>query len=369
MRNSRSAFAAIAAASGAISFGGAALAGQTTVKSEAYEISNARGMITEDRARTIAVADFIGRVEIAVHDGPMTAMVYDGQAEFPVTVTTKGDVLYVKGPKPLDMNAINKKMWRGNRGDYEDRLDKFIADYPTLKVLAPRGAGVKVVDSVAAARGGDIGGFLYIDGGYVNAEFGDLMSVEADIDGAGDILVGEIAKKVALSINGSGDFSGVSAGSALIKVNGSGDVELGKIASGAELMIYGSGDIDLADVGGPLKLAIAGSGDIQAGRVNGGLDVTINGSGDVGVLSVDGPTKASISGNGDINIAGGRASDLTVEIRGSGDFSLAGVSTNLTALVGGGGVVSVERNEGSLTATGDGDVYVGGVQKLKKKHY
>ncbi len=331
-----------------------------------FEIESGDIETEVEGAKSVSFSDFIGRIDIATHDGPMQAMFYGVREDFVLTGEERGGVLYVKGPERLSMDAINRKFWRRG-GDFDDRMDAFLKNYPRVKILVPRGASVSIDDSVTSARGGNIGGDLKIDGGIVAAEFGDVANAFVDIDGAGDVMVGEIVKMLDLNINGSGDFEAVSAAKADLAVNGSGDIDLGDIDGAAKARINGSGDISVADVDGPLSLAISGSGDVETGAAKQGASISINGSGDVSMISVNGPTTATVSGNGDIEIAGGRAENLNVTISGSGDFSLAGVSTNLTAKVGGSGAVSVKRNEGALAMAGDGDIIIGGVNKNEKK--
>ncbi|MEM6538394.1 MAG: DUF2807 domain-containing protein [Pseudomonadota bacterium] len=321
-----------------------------------------------DDADKISIEDFIGAVQIATHNGPMEARAIGVSEAFPIRMVSKDGTLYVAGLSQLDMRKINREFWKRGRGrEFDSRMEGFLSDYPSIKILAPVGSDLGITDSVVSARAGNLGGSLIVGGGIISAEIGDVAAADIGIDGAGDVLVGSVEDDLLVRVNGSGDVAAISAGTANIKINGSGDVEIGDIAGDTQIAISGSGDVDFGDVTGDIKIGVSGSGDVDGGDVEGGMSASVNGSGDIEISSISGNTSVVISGNGDIDIADGRAENLNVKIAGSGDFNLDGVSTNLVAYVGGNGVVSVSANEGSLKTSGDGDVYVGGQKKSKAR--
>ncbi len=64
----------------------------------------------------------------------------------------------------------------------------------------------------------------------------------------------------------------------------------------------GCGDWSVADVAGPMSLALAGSGDVKAGSA-GRTQARLSGSGDIVVRSVNGGLEANLAGSGDIRVA------------------------------------------------------------------
>ena len=155
----------------------------------------------------------------------------------------------------------------------------------------------------------------------------------------------------------------------------------GKIgrARSVELENAGCGDWDVANVSGPLDLAVAGSGDTRAGTagsaevsiagsgnvtlvsVADGLKASIAGSGDVRVGRVQGPFNASVAGSGDVIVDSGAARQAKVSIAGSGDVRFAGAAESLSASVAGSGDVRFQRVSGpvSRSVIGSGEVRVG----------
>lgn len=129
----------------------------------------------------------------------------------------------------------------------------------------------------------------------------------------------------------------------------------------------GCGDWRIAEVHGPLHLALAGSGDIRAqasaeavvdisgssdvylGAVKGGLKAHLSGSGDVHAASINGPLAAGVVGSGDVIVDGGQASTLSASISGSGDVKFGGVASAVSASIAGSGDVDVARVNGPVS--------------------
>ena len=163
-------------------------------------------------------------------------------------------------------------------------------------------------------------------------------------------------------------------------VGGSGAVfgEVGPTAS-LDLANSGCGDWRVADVRGPLGIALSGSGDVHGaaagethirisgsgdvfmGPVNGALETRTSGSGDIRALSVHGPISTAIAGSGDVLVEGGDASQVGVRIAGSGDFKFRGVAGSVSASIAGSGDVDIARATGPISkhVAGSGDVNIG----------
>jgi hypothetical protein len=165
--------------------------------------------------------------------------------------------------------------------------------------------------------------------------------VDVDVK-AGGAVFGAIgrAKSVELGDGGCGDWTVANVeGPMLIAVGGSGDVKTG--------------------TAGATRIRIGGSGDVSTGAVS-GLDVAIGGSGDVKVRRVDGPVEVTIGGSGDVRIDGGRAARFKATVAGSGNVSFDGEAETVHATVAGSGDVRVKKASGAVNKTvlGSGSVTV-----------
>lgn len=159
-----------------------------------------------------------------------------------------------------------------------------------------------------------------------------------------------------------------------------GDAVWGEVGPSDSLQFAnrGCGDWTLADVRGPLSIALAGSGDARAGsagavhaavsgsgdimlREIGPLEVSVAGSGDVKVGRVNGPVSARIAGSGDVSVDGGRAPNVAASVVGSGDFRFGGEAGAVAARIAGSGDIRVAHASGpvSRSVVGSGDVIVG----------
>lgn len=140
---------------------------------------------------------------------------------------------------------------------------------------------------------------------------------------------------------------------------GCGDWTVANVSGPLEIAVAGSGDVQ-AGSAGSAEIAIAGSGDVSLTRV-GALEVAIAGSGDVRVGRMDGALEASIAGSGDVIIDSGQATRAEANIAGSGDIRLAGSVQDLSANLIGSGDIRVARVTGNVRRSklGSGDVIVG----------
>ena len=159
-----------------------------------------------------------------------------------------------------------------------------------------------------------------------------------------------------------------------------GDAVFGEVGPTASLDFAnrGCGDWRIADVHGPLHMALAGSGDVRGGAagdseisVAGSADVNmgavaalsarVSGSGDIHTASVNGPVRARIAGSGDITLGGGQSPDVGISIAGSGDFRFRGVAGAANVSIAGSGDVDIMRVTGPVSkhVAGSGDVNIG----------
>ena len=134
----------------------------------------------------------------------------------------------------------------------------------------------KLIDSLALAGSGDIhadsltvpnnGKFTVEVPGSGNISVGTLTagSVQASLDGSGDIKLGGEANNQTVSIDGSGKYetADLKTRAAKVDINGSGDA---KVSASDDLKIEINGSGDVGYYGTPrVKKSINGSGDVKA---------------------------------------------------------------------------------------------------------
>lgn len=309
---------------------------------------------------SLVIEDFIGSVEIKTHRrGDARVVMTDGEdASYPVRMTSAGGVLTIKSDEDPD-----KARWWDDvewRRHDENAFARFLQTYPTLVISVPQGTDVSFDSAVTLLKAGDIGGDLALEKGHVEGEVGNVQAADINIHGSADLKVGAVADALEISIHGSGDVISGSAGLLSVSIHGSGDVRVGDVDGAAAVQINGSGDVNIGSVGGATDFDIHGSGDIRTGAVKSGADISVHGSGDISLASVAGKTSVAIHGSGDTEINGGRSEDLVVRVRGSGDFRHAGLATNPNVSVNGSGDVTISKYEGSIHASGDGDIRIAG---------
>ncbi len=322
----------------------------------------AQPLTTYRNVDAIVVKDFIGTVTIDVSDEASAALtVAKGEDDaYPVITDKDGTVLSVRSDENPDRTRWRRDVqWRLHK---DRAFEKFLEDYPTLAFSVPPGTAVSFDSAVVSLDAGDVGGAFSVRGGHVDGEIGDVAEAEIGIHGSADLIVGDVAQRLDISIHGSGDFEAGEAARLIARIHGSGDITLGDVASDADTSIHGSGDIELGKVGGAFTLDSHGSGDVEVGPVGDGAEIEIFGSSGVSIDDIAGETEVAINGSGDVRIDGGRAENLRVRIRGSGDFDLDGVAVNPDVSVHGSGDIRIRRHEGTLYARGDGDIRIGRVR-------
>ncbi|HET9767782.1 MAG TPA: DUF4097 family beta strand repeat-containing protein [Thermoanaerobaculia bacterium] len=215
--------------------------------------------------------------------------------------------------------------------------------YADLTITVPKGADLKVVDSVGSIRGENLSADLYLDTGS-----GDIK-----LDGAAGELVAD---------------------------TGSGDIELHRIA-GNTRTDTGSGDVVIDGIAADKLTIDTGSGDVKVSDATVGDLFADTGSGGVTVDGSRVQTFRADTGSGDVRLAGDLASARRIDIdTGSGEVEIFGgpeLEFDLTTDVGSGDVdvryddaelrrdrhevVGARRGSGQtriMVDTGSGDVTV-----------
>ncbi len=141
---------------------------------------------------------------------------------------------------------------------------------------------------------------------------------------------------------------------------GCGDWTVGNVERRLRLSLAGSANARTGTAG-EAKLRVTGSGDISTADVRGRVDVDVAGSGEVRVRSVAGPLHVHVAGSGDVAVLGGQASAMTATVAGSGAIVFGGVAENLDARIAGAGDVRVRQVRGRVkkSVMGSGAVRIG----------
>ena len=314
-----------------------------------------------DDVEEIIVKDFIGTLTVEVGRGDVRVEANSGaDSDYSYWVKNENGALTIHSDEdPEDQRWSRKVNWRG---DQDKAFEKFLEDYPTVKLRVPAGTDLLIEDTVLHLTAGDLASNVEIGGSHVEGVLGDLASADIGIHGSGDISVGNVAEELAINIHGSGDFDAGNAGALSASIHGSGDISLRDIDGPATARIHGSGDITFGDIDGAIDVETHGSGDVLAGVVSGGASAKSHGSGDLSLKSISGPASFSQHGSGDVEIGGGRAENLKVRIAGSGDFDFGGLATNPDVTANGSGDAHIARHEGTVRTSGRGDIRISGVR-------
>ena len=168
-------------------------------------------------------------------------------------------------------------------------------------------------------------------------------SLDFDLNGSGDILVGAVtSENTSINLDGSGQFrlNNLITDQFRTTLDGSGDILIKEaIAKTAWLDIDGSGTLSLTDIiADTFETKIDGSGNSTLGGEVKSQKITITGSGNYNAQNLQSlEANVRITGSGDANIL--VTEELTVTITGSGDITYRGEPT-LTETVTGSGDIS-----------------------------
>ena len=293
-------------------------------------LSNADDVFSASGSQ-IEIEDFIGTLvvetsstsSISVEMMPGEA-VAAGEMGVPTLRDTSNGLLIIG-----DKDAKIRNCSSDGRGGYEFRLKgherRPLSDFPIIRVAVPENTEIE----------------LEINGGVADVE--SLRAADVHVRECGDVVLGDIEKKLEASISGSGNIT-------------AGDV------GNASLIVRGSGGIEVGDVDGATKVSIAGSGDVSLGMVNGPVHTSISGSGNVRLGGGAGDLDVGIRGSGDVRIEGGDFADAEISITGSGEVKMSGVVTDLSVSIAGSGDVNIAEASGEISVNriGGGDIVVNG---------
>lgn len=245
------------------------------------------------------------------------------------------------------------------RGDYQISINQGRAGLRPLEIR--KDGGVTVVD-------GGYGAPLGIRWGWDNLNCrGSNGRQRVDVPGKGEVAVADlpvvtIRTPLDARVGASGAVFGEVGPTRSLDVSngGCGDWKIADVRGPLHVAMAGSGDLR-GQASGEAHVAISGSADVMLGPVGGALDTRTSGSGDIHVASVRGPVDTRIAGSGDVTIDGGQAGDVRVNIAGSGDFTLRGSAASADVHVAGSGDVHIDRVTGAVHKhiAGSGDVIIG----------
>jgi len=271
------------------------------------------------QAKKVRFDSIIGTIKVDVRDGgPMTLDVSGTKrAVDGLSAHVEDGVLNIEGDDESETISVwDWKKWF----DFSDvgRAHRYKLN---LHLVVPRGSDVAVDDFIGDAIIGDTMGGLDFSANATKTKVGKLKSAKIELQGSGQVDMGQVMGPLKLEIDGSG------------RVN-AGDVQ----SVHAEL--NGSGDASIGSVHGPLSLDIAGSGSLTATKVVGPVDI-------------------DIAGAGSVKIADGVADPFKVDIAGSGDVFFGGVAVNPSIDALGSGKVKLHAIRGKLNSEGMANVKIG----------
>lgn len=262
-----------------------ALAAGASVEAEAAKAKN-MGMEKAFNVSKLHLKNVAGEVTVKRHRGSQTVVMYSGKKPFDtvVSMTAKGGRLDIVGKPNVSTVTTSSN---GNSGTVivGSNTHVVIGDGATSTVVI--GNKVERVTSgntrwklsilVPAGQPLDLSGFIS------RLTVGDIdASVNAKIDGAGDLTFGSIkGSKFLLSGAGTATVEKIS-GDFHVEVLGAADVtvEDGRIGN-LYVKIQGAGDVRVGGKVQRAKLISVGSGDIQIDRIAEKPEVSVTGAGDV----------------------------------------------------------------------------------------
>lgn len=268
-------------------------------------------------ANRILFQNVTGNVEITTNAGTgIEVVIRQAKTYHEVKLTAKDGLVTVEGEKWKDddhHDCCNDRIRRefypmhGRELTTGAPVDKdFFADQPTIVVSMPRKGAATFVDARMTLKMDPLDGPLDLDACYVYGEAGSVESAVIGVLTGSRLIVGDVA--TGLEIDVSGDA----------------DVKTGRAAS-VDVDIAGTGDVILGDVEGMLDVSIAGSGSVRATRLEGSLMTRIAGSGSVEIaMGKADKMKAIIDGSGSVAIKG-LAVDPELRLYGSSEIRVGSV--------------------------------------------
>ncbi|MEE2693113.1 MAG: DUF2807 domain-containing protein [Pseudomonadota bacterium] len=244
-------------------------------------------------AEDIRFENVTGAVEIVTNSGDeIDVAIRQGKTYRQVQLALENGVVVVRGEKWKEEDlhdCCNNKITRtfdprhGRVASTGKPVDEdFFTQYPTIVVTMPRKGDATFIDARMKLKMQSLDGALNLDACYVYGEAGDAgQAVIGIIDGS-RLVVGDIGSGLEIDVSGDADLRAGSAATVDVDIAGPGDVVLGDIDGMLDVSIAGSGSVRGSRLDGPLTTRIAGSGivAIQSGRAN-KLKAIIDGSGAV----------------------------------------------------------------------------------------
>ena len=244
-------------------------------------------------ASRILFQDVTGKVEIATTAGEeIEVVIRQGKTHKPVELSMADGTVTVKGERWKEdehhdccndriRREVNMRHGR-EMSDGKPVDDAFFADYPTIVVSMPRKGAASFVDARMKLTMGDLEGPFDLDACYVYGEAGAVEQASIGVLSGSRLVVGDIGSGLEIDVSGDADVKTGSAATVDVDIAGSGDVILGPIDGMLDISIAGSGNVRATSLEGPLMTRIAGSGgvEVMSGKTD-RLKSIIDGSGTV----------------------------------------------------------------------------------------
>lgn len=244
-------------------------------------------------ANKVLFQDVTGKVEVTTTAGAeIEVVIRQGKTYKPVDLSMKDGLVTVKGERWKDddhhdccNDRIRREVHMRHGRAMSDGApvdEAFFADYPTIVVSMPRKGAATFIDARMKLTMGDLEGPLDLDACYVYGEVGKAEMASIGVLSGSRLIVGDIGSGLEIDVSGDADVKVGSAATVDVDIAGTGDVVLGPIDGMLDVSIAGSGNVRATSLDGPLMARIAGSGDVSvaAGKAD-RLKAIIDGSGTV----------------------------------------------------------------------------------------
>jgi hypothetical protein len=284
-------------------------------------------------ANKILFQDVTGKVEVTTTAGAeIEVVIRQGKTHKPVDLMMKDGLVTVKGERWQDddhHDCCNDRIRREVNLRHDRTMsdgppvdDAFFADYPTIVVSMPRKGAATFVDARMKLTMGDLEGPLDLDACYVYGETGAVKMASIGVLSGSRLIVGDVGSGLEIDVSGDADVKAGSAATVDVDIAGPGDVVLGPIDGMLDVSIAGSGNVRATSLDGPLTARIAGSGDVSvaAGKAD-RLKAIIDGSGTVHFRGTAVQPELKLYGSSEVHV--GALQGRLVHL-GSGEVFVAG---------------------------------------------
>lgn len=244
-------------------------------------------------AGKIVFDDVTATVEITQATTPgIDVVIRQGKDYHKIDIAAKDGVVTVKGEpwkEEAPYDCCNTRIIR----TFDARQDRkattgapvdedLFSRRPTIVVSVPKDADVSFIDARMKLNMASITGALNLDACYVYGQAGDAGSAVVGMLSGSRLIMGNVGSGLEVDLSGDADFKAGRAATVDVDIAGTGDVILGEVDGMLDVSIAGSGSVRNAKLDGPLTVRIAGSGAVLVGAgVADKLKATIDGSGTV----------------------------------------------------------------------------------------